>query len=174
MRATDIQIELPMIDRTRSAAEASRVIAETGRIGVVVCGRDKRPLGMITAVDLFRLALPEYLMSDPSLAATLDEEGIAELIAKLRDKTVGEVIDDDSVRLREVPVVQPDDTVVEIAAVLASAGSTIAMVDGTQEKGARFVTLPVALDAVLNYADNAERNNTGAADDATNEEGGDT
>jgi CBS domain-containing protein len=161
MRARDIQIELPMIDRTRSAAEASRVIADTGRIGVVVADRDGNPLGMITAIDLFRLALPEYLLSDPSLAATLDEEGIAELIAKLRDKSVGEVIDDDSVRLRPVPEVDPGDTVVEIAAVMASAGSTIAVVTGTQGRDVRFVTLPVALDAVLNYAAGADPTESG-------------
>jgi CBS domain-containing protein len=162
MRARDIQIELPMIDRTRSAAEASRVIADSGRIGVVVADHDGNPLGMITAVDLFRLALPEYLLSDPSLAATLDEDGIAEMIAKLRDKSVGEVIDDDSVRLRPVPEVDPGDTVVEIAAVMASAGSTIAVVTGAQGHDVRFVTLPVALDAVLNYADsNVDSNPTG-------------
>ncbi|QDP96903.1 CBS domain-containing protein [Microlunatus elymi] len=152
MRARDIQVETPMISRRSSVAEASRMIADRGKIGVVVADDRGTPLGMITALDVFRLALPDYLLDDSSLAATLDEQAIEELIAPLRDKTVAEVIADQAVRLRPVPTVDADATVLEIAAVLVSAGSMIAVVGAAGRDGARVVTLPIVLDAVLNVA----------------------
>ncbi|HEY9294141.1 MAG TPA: CBS domain-containing protein [Microlunatus sp.] len=156
MRAIDIQVEIPMIDRQRSVAEASRMLADRGKIGIVVAGQGGAPIGMITAFDVFRLALPDYLLDDSSLAATLDEQAIEELVAPLRDKTVAEVISDKAVQLRPVPEVDANATVLEIAAVLVAAGSMIAVIAGTAGTGARFVTLPIVLETVLNVAGTAE------------------
>jgi CBS domain-containing protein len=155
MRAADLQQSLPMVERDRSIAAASKVITEQGRIGVVVCDSSGAPIGMITALDVFRLALPDYLVDDPSLAATLDEASIDDLIERLRAKTVAEAVSDESVRLRPVPVVDADATVLEIAAVLVSAGSAIAVVGGTSGSNARFVTLPEVLRTIVRYADGA-------------------
>jgi CBS domain-containing protein len=148
MRAADLAQPLPLVVRDRSVADAGRVIADHGRIGVVVCDRSGTPIGMITALDVFRLALPDYLVDDPSLAATLDEHSIADLIERLRRKTVGEVIEDGSVRLRPVPTVDAEANVLEVAAVLVSAGTTVAVVAGDPDRP-RFVTLPTVLDAIV-------------------------
>ena len=155
MRAVDLQQSLPMVERDGSIAEAGRVIAEQGRIGVVVCDGSGAPIGMITALDVFRLALPDYLVDDPSLAATVDDASIDDMIERLRHKTVGEAVSDDSVRLRAVPVVDADATVMEIAAVLVSTGSAIAAVAGTTGPDARFVTLPAVLQTIVRRADGA-------------------
>ncbi|QGN32596.1 hypothetical protein [Microlunatus sp. Gsoil 973] len=148
MRATDIRVAIPMVDRRLSVAAASRVIADSGKTGVVVSDGNI-PMGVITALDVVRLALPEYLLNDPSLAATLDEQAIAEMVAPLREKTLAEVIADRTVRLRDVPEVDADATMVEIAAVLVAAGCAVAFVAGSEEADERFVTLSTVLEAVL-------------------------
>lgn len=147
MRATDVLVSQPTVSPDQSVAEAGRTIAATGRIGVVVARRDGSPVGLITAVDVLKLALPDYLVRDPSLAATLDEAAVEEMSARLQAKTVGEFIADRAVTVRAVPEVDPDATLLEIAAVLVSAGSTIAAVTGVGGER-RFVTLPVVLDAL--------------------------
>jgi len=153
MRAHDIQVAIEMIDRRRPLAVAGRMIVDHGRIGVVVAGADGSPQGLISVHDVFRLALPEYLLDDPSLAATVDEQSTVEMIEALREKSIDEAIRDGAVRLRPVPDVDSNATVLEIAAILVSNNCMIATVAGTTGSDARFVTLPAVLDAVLGLSD---------------------
>lgn len=148
MRATDIRTTIAMVDRNRSVAEASRVIADSGKTGVLVSD-GAEPIGVITALDVLRLAMPDYLLDDPSLAATLDEQAIEELLAPLRDKTLAEVIADRTVQLRPVPEVDADATMLEIAAVLVAAGCPVAVIADDQDRQDRFVTLAAVLESVL-------------------------
>lgn len=149
MRATDIRTAIPMVDRDLSVAEASRVIADSGKTGVVVGNGPAGPIGVITALDVLRLALPDYLLEDSSLAATLDEQAIEEMIAPLRDKSLAEVIGDHAVTVHDVPEVDADATTLEVAAVLVSAGCPIAVISDSHGDDRRFVTLAAVLHSVL-------------------------
>ncbi|SDT42170.1 CBS domain-containing protein [Microlunatus soli] len=149
MRATDIRIAIPMVDRQLSVAEASRVIADSGKTGVVVSDGSGEPIGVITALDVLRLALPDYLVDDSSLAATLDEAAIEEMIAPLRAKSLAEVIGDQAVTVHDVPTVDADATMLEIAAILVSAGCPVAVISDSVNDDRRFVTLAAVLQSVL-------------------------
>jgi CBS domain-containing protein len=149
VRAHDIATTIRIVRRDQSVAEASQALADSGKTGLVVADEAGHPVGVITVLDVVRLALPEYLVDDPSLAAMLDEQSIHDVVAPLRNKTLAEVIADKTVRLRDLPDVDPDATMLEIAAVLVGSGCAVAALAGSAPSEPRFVTLPAVLQAVL-------------------------
>lgn len=151
MRAGDLQVALPTVDRTTTVARATRIIAETGRVGVLVADQGGNPVSVISALDVLRLALPDYVIEDPSLARVLDEKGVGDLLSRLAEHTIGDLIDDDRVRVRRLLWVDPDATLVEIAGLLASENAFAIGVRHPKES-AHVVTLPTVMEAMLGYA----------------------
>ena len=120
VRARDLLIDSPLVGPTTPAQEALRVLATAGRPGLVV--RDGERYTVVPASQVLRLLLPRYVLDDPSLGRVFDEAGADDLVARVRDRTVGELIaaldrPDDAPE----PTVDPDATSVEIAAVMSSA-----------------------------------------------------
>lgn len=152
MRARDLQIVLPTVDESTTVARATRVIADTGRVGVLLASSDGTPESVISALDVLRLALPEYLIEDSSLARVLDETSVSELLGRLADRTIGDLIADDRVAVRQLGWVGPDATVIEVAGLLVADDSMIVAVHGEAGQPVGVVTLPVLMDAMLGFA----------------------
>lgn len=155
MRAIDLKTELPLVRRETTAVEAARLIAEGGRIGLVVAEDAGAPVAVISATDVMRLMLPGYILEDLSLANVFDEEGVKDLWGEIDGRTIGELLDDDDVPVREILAIDADSTLVEIAARMADAHAQIARVTGLADDRPFFLTLPVVMEAMLDACEQA-------------------
>jgi CBS domain-containing protein len=63
-----------------------------------------------------RFLVPRYVQDDPSLAGVLNESAADRVAEKLRGKTVREVLPD---HLIDVPAPNADDTIIDVAALMA-------------------------------------------------------
>jgi CBS domain-containing protein len=141
MLASDLQVSLPLVNRKTPAAVAARLLARNHVVSLVVADDAGNPVAIISSSDVLGLMVPVYLRDDISLAAVLDEAGSEELWAGAGGRVLGELLDDDDVKVRDILHVAHDATLVEVAVRLVHAGAPIAVVDGT-DKGPHFITLP--------------------------------
>jgi CBS domain-containing protein len=148
MLASDLQSSLPLVNRKTPSAVAARLLAKNHLAGLVVADDAGTPVAIISSSDVLGLMVPGYVREDLSLAAVLDEAGSEELWAGAGERVLGEILDDDDVKVRDIVHVDHDATIVEVAVRLIRARAPIAVVDGTDE-GPRFITLPALMDAIL-------------------------
>src|SRR4051812_6813484 len=99
MRAADLQIPLPLVDRNTTLFDAARLIADDRLGGLVVVDDAGRPSSVVAAVDVLRLMLPPYLLDDLSLAQVFDERGAEEVWSAVRTRTIGELLDDEGIEV---------------------------------------------------------------------------
>lgn len=149
MRVSDLAITLPMVDRSTTAVEAAQIIARDSRASVVVADDSGHPVAVISAVDVMRGLVPGYILDDLSLAAVFDEKGADEVWADVPLRTIGDLIDDDESRVLDILEVDPDTTLLEVAAQMAHRRMVIAYITGSTAGSPKFVTVPAVLDAVL-------------------------
>jgi CBS domain-containing protein len=88
------------------------------------------------------------MLADLSLAGVLDEAGSDEMWAGINERTIGDMIDDADVTVREITCVDPDANLVALAATMVDAHVEIAVV-GEPAPDAQFVTLPSVMDAIV-------------------------
>ena len=86
----------------------------------MVADESGRPAFVIPAVDVLGLLIPLYLREDTGLAGVLDEAAADELWTAADRRTIGELLDDDDVRVCEIHLVDPDANLVAVAAVMAA------------------------------------------------------
>ncbi len=152
MHASDIATTLPIVDRHTPALKAAGLIAAADAGGLIVANSQGEPVGVVASVDILRLLLPNYLRDDMSLAAVVDEKGSEEMWTTAANRTLGELIDDDAVRMPDLVAVDADATIVEIAAQMADARVRVVLVRGPRGTAPRFVTLPAVMDAIVRFA----------------------
>ncbi|MBD3940515.1 CBS domain-containing protein [Microbacterium sp. NEAU-LLC] len=150
MHASDIQVELPLVDRSTNAVEAARLIAENRFAALVVADPTGRPVAVVSSADVLGLLIPNYVLDDMALAGVIDEAGAEEMWAHAAGRTIGELLDDDEVSVRELLRVDSDSTLLEIATLMVDAHAQIAAVKGTP---GGFVTLPAVMDGILSAFD---------------------
>ncbi|CAN5324662.1 hypothetical protein BH11ACT4_BH11ACT4_17690 [soil metagenome] len=151
MRATDLQDRFPVVGRGTSAVEAARLIAMDRRAGLVIADKNGTPVAVVSSVDVLSLLVPPYVLDDMSLAGVMDETAAEEVWERASGRTIGELLDDDRVHIYDLLVVDADPTILEIAAQMADARAQVAMVAHGAGEEARFVTLPVVMDAILKF-----------------------
>lgn len=125
MRARDIAEPYPVVTFDTSAVDAARLIAKDRLPGLVVVGPDGSPTAVLPASEVVRFMVPEYVQDDPALAGVLGEVPIQQIAAELKNATVSELL---SARTTQVAVVQADDTLVEMAAIMARLRSPLCAV----------------------------------------------
>ena len=113
-------MDAPFVRPGDSAADALQVLTTAGLPGIVV--RDGAAFIVIPASQVLRVALPQYVLDDPSFGRVWDEASADRIAADLSGRTVATLVDslglsDD----RPEPAVDADATLVEIAAVMAAA-----------------------------------------------------
>ncbi|MGN6611904.1 MAG: CBS domain-containing protein [Angustibacter sp.] len=152
MLARDLAEQVPVVRRSDNALEVARLIASLRLAGVVVADGRGEPVALLQGSQVLRIVVPRYVREDPRLAHAYDEAGADELCAGLGRRTVGELLDDDEVTPRELPQVQPDDTLVEIASVMVRESSSLVVVRDDDGRSSGVVTLPRVMAAVLRAA----------------------
>lgn len=145
MRARDLAVDYPIVSLTTSALAAARLLAGANLPGLIVVDDQGRPLTVLPGTQVLRMAIPRYCQEDPALARVIDEAHADRFLTDLADRTVAECLPQ---QRRELPVVDGDATVLEVAAVMAGMRSPlVAVLAGSRMSGA--ITLDALLDRML-------------------------
>ena len=116
MHAEEIAEEFPVVTIDTDALEAARMLAEHRLPGIVVTDSSGRPYAVLPASQVVRFIVPKYVQDDPSLAGVLNESMADRAADKLGGKTVREVLPE---HLLDIPAAHADDTIIEVAALMA-------------------------------------------------------
>jgi CBS domain-containing protein len=106
----------PVVDLDFNALEAARLLAEKRLPALVVVERDGAPHAILPASQVVRFLVPGYVQDDPTLARVMNESMADHAGDKLGGKRVRDLLPKDR---RELPVVNHDDTIIEVAAIMA-------------------------------------------------------
>jgi len=108
--------EFPVVGLDTDAREAVELLAARRLPGLIVVDERGRPYSVLPASQVVRFLVPTYVQDDPSLARVIDESLADQAADKLSGVTVRKLLPSEPV---ELPVVNHDDTVVEVAAIMA-------------------------------------------------------
>ncbi|WP_103957423.1 CBS domain-containing protein [Nonomuraea solani] len=153
MRARDLLAAFPTVTADTAVVEAARLLAGQDLPGLIVVDERGLPVSILPGTQVLRLAVPGYCLDDPALARVVDEAHADAFLSSLADRTVRQALPPDgssgrSSGRRELPVTDPDATVLELAALMARTHSPlVAVVEQGRLLGA--VTLQALLDRVL-------------------------
>jgi predicted transcriptional regulator len=145
VRAEQIAEEFPVVSMDSDALDAVRLLATRRLPGLVVTDQAGTPVTILPASQVVRLLVPAYVQEDPSLAGVLSES-IADRIAdKLGGKSVAAVLPKPP---PDMATVKSDDTIIEVAAIMARNRSPLVAVMGA--KGIiGVITAPRLLEVAL-------------------------
>lgn len=125
MRAEQIAEDFPVVSIEADALEAARMLAEHTLPGLLVTDTSGRPYAVLPASQVVRFIVPRYVQDDPSLAGVLNESTADRCAEKLSGKKVRDVLPD---HLVDIPPANADDTIVEVAALMARLRSPLVAV----------------------------------------------
>lgn len=129
MRAEQIAEEFPVVALDSNALDAVRLLATRRLPGLVVTDSAGTPVTILPASQVVRLLVPAYVQEDPSLAGVLSESMADRVADKLGGKTVAAVLPKPP---PDMATVNADDTIVEVAAVMARNRSPLVVVTGSK------------------------------------------
>jgi len=145
MRAADIMVDYPTVTLDDLAIDAARLLAGADLPGLIVVDAAGKPSAVLPGTQVLRLAVPGYCQDDPALARVIDEATADVFLSELDGRTVRDCMPPQP---KEVALVSPAATVLEVAAMMARARSPlVAVVEGNRLLG--VVTLDRLLDRVL-------------------------
>jgi CBS domain-containing protein len=116
MHAEEIAEEFPVVSIDSGALDAARLLAENRLPGIVVTDSSGQPYAVLPASQVVRFLVPSYVQDDPSLAGVLNESMADRAAEKLSGKTVRDVLPE---HLTDIPAANADDTIIEVAAMMA-------------------------------------------------------
>jgi len=116
VHAEQMAEESPLVDLDTSALAAVRLLAERRLPALVVTKGDGSPHSILPASQVVRFLVPGYVQDDPSLARVMNESMADRAADQLGSKRVRDLLPIDR---RELPVVNHDDTIIEVAAIMA-------------------------------------------------------
>jgi CBS domain-containing protein len=116
VQAEEIAEDFPVVSMGTSALDAARMLAEHRLPGIVVTDPSGKPVAVLPASQVVRFIVPAYVQDDPSLAGVLNESMADRAAEKLGGKTVRDVLPE---HLLNVPAADADDTIIEVAAIMA-------------------------------------------------------
>lgn len=125
MHAAEMAEEYPVVGLDSDAFEAARLLASHRLPGLVVTDRDGHPHSVLPASQVVRFLVPRYVQDDPSLASVVEESMADRAADKLGGKKVGTLIPHER---PELPAVKADDTILEVAAIMARTHCPLAAV----------------------------------------------
>ena len=125
MHASDLLEEFPLVGLDTDALEAAQIMAKRRLPGLVVTENSGRPYAILPASQVVKFVVPQYIQADPSLAAVVDEPAADRIAGQLAGKKVRDLLPKHPA---ELPTVDADDTMLEVAAVMARMRSPLVAV----------------------------------------------
>jgi CBS domain-containing protein len=116
VHAEQIAEPYPVVTLDTNAREAAELLASQRLPGIIVVDNEQRPYSVLPASQVVRCLVPSYVQDDPSLARVIDESLADRVADRLAKVTVRQMLPDEPA---ELPVVNHDDTVLEVAAIMA-------------------------------------------------------
>ncbi|WP_210572518.1 CBS domain-containing protein [Streptomyces sp. GESEQ-4] len=137
MRARDLAVGYETVSVDSDALEAARLMAEHKLPGLLVLDERGEPKAILPASQMIKVLVPAYVLEDPTLAAVVDEKHADRLCQALVGRRVGECLPH---KAAPPPIADPDDTALEVAALMAQVRSPVVAVvekakDGTHLLG---------------------------------------
>lgn len=108
--------DFPSIGMDTDAWTAVTQLADQRLPGLVVTDPAGKPVSILPSSQVVRILVPTYVQDDPSLAGVLSESMADRVADKLRGKVVRELLPE---KPPELAVVNHDDTIIEVAAMMA-------------------------------------------------------
>ncbi|BBA97128.1 hypothetical protein RVR_2734 [Actinacidiphila reveromycinica] len=152
MRARELAQPYPTVTLGSPALNAARLVADRHLPGVLVVDADGAPYAILPASRFVRLLVPSYVIEDPALAAVVDERHADRLCASLADRAVADILPRERTA---APAVADDDTLLEVAALMARERSPLVAVMAEEPDGPRLIGVITAshlLDRLLSVA----------------------
>ena len=122
MRAAELAEDFPVVTVDSDALAAARLLAEHRLPGIVVTDSSGKPFAVLPASQVVRFLVPRYVQDDPSLAGVLNESMADRAADRLGGKKVRDVLPEKLVKL---PSAHADDTIIEVAALMAQLRSPL-------------------------------------------------
>ncbi|MFI1563577.1 CBS domain-containing protein [Streptomyces sp. NPDC020490] len=136
MRARDLAVEYKTVGVDSDAEDAARLMAEHRLPGLLVVDELGEPKAILPASQMVKALVPAYVVEDPTLAAVVDEKHADRLCRALTGRTVGDCLPQEA---DPPPIAAPDDTALEVAALMARVRSPLVAV-AERAKGERGKT----------------------------------
>ncbi|WP_020133847.1 CBS domain-containing protein [Streptomyces sp. 351MFTsu5.1] len=125
MRARDLAVEYETVSVDSDAMEAATLMAEHRLPALLVLDERGEPKAILPASQMVKVLVPAYVIEDPTLAAVVDEKHADRLCAALVGRRVGDCLPG---KAEPPPVADPDDTALEVAALMARVRSPLVAV----------------------------------------------
>jgi CBS domain-containing protein len=146
MRARDLVEDYPAVSVDADALEAAQLLARHRLPGLVVTTEDGHPIAILPTSQVVRSVVPQYVQQDPVLAGVLDEKASDQIVHGLSRLKVRDMLPHPPT---EIAVVNANDTVLEVAALMARLRSPlVAVVENGRLAG--VVTASRLLEYALN------------------------
>ena len=146
MRAHDLATAFPTVAADTPVLEAARLLAGQNLPGLIVVDDAGRPMTILPGTQVLAMAIPSYCQDDPALARVIDEAAADVFLRGVADRTVAELLPRER---KELPVVDPDATVLELAAVMARSRSPLVAVARKNRPMTGAITLDAMLERML-------------------------
>ncbi|MEU8644387.1 MULTISPECIES: CBS domain-containing protein [unclassified Streptomyces] len=141
MRARDLAEKYETVSLGHDAMDAARLMAEHRLPALLVVNEDGAPKAILPASQMIKILVPGYVIDDPTLAAVIDEHHADRLCAALKGRKVRDCL---SKTTPPPAVAAPDDTALEVAALMAQARSPLVAVVEKDKAGVRLVGVVTA------------------------------
>jgi len=141
--AQDLAAPYPTVRMNTPAREAAQLLAERHLPGLIVVDDNDHPVPILPGSQVLRLLVPAYVQDDPTLARVLEEKYADKISEVLAGRTVADMLPADR---KTLPIVAPDDTVLEIAALMAANRSPLVAVVERRNKKAPMIGAVTAAD----------------------------
>jgi predicted transcriptional regulator len=116
VHAEQMAEEMPLINLDTNALEAAILLADLRLPALVVTNIDGSPHSILPASQVVRFLVPSYVQDDQSLARVMNESMADRAGEKLGSKRVRDLLPTEP---RELAAVNYDDTIIEVAAIMA-------------------------------------------------------
>ncbi|GAB1824282.1 CBS domain-containing protein [Herbidospora sp. RD11066] len=126
MRARDLLTDFPTVTLDTRIRDTAQLMAERDLAGLIVLD-DGLPHSVLPGTQVLALAVPGYCQEDPALARVVDEAHADRFLDDVGDRTVRDALPPQP---RELPVTDPDATILEVAALMARTRSPLVAVVG--------------------------------------------
>lgn len=137
MQARDLAVQYETVSVDSDAMEAARLMAEHRLPALLVVDDGGAPKAILPASQMIKVLVPEYVIEDPTLAAVVDEHHADRLCQALKGRKVRDCLS--SKHIPAPPVAAPDDTALEIAALMAQVRSPLVAVVDHDKAGAHLL-----------------------------------